>query len=410
MRIGLLLPCLAAICFAQTPAVDDLIRKLGHDDFDVRQMATRALVELGEQARPAVEAARKDSPDAEVRRACAGILKQLDDIVIRERLERLTKYPAPPPVPKFDPARLKPLVQKGGVLEKDEHWTADRSYHVTELLRIVDGVKLTIDPGVIVLFDERTRLVVAYGGSLTVAAGEDTPPTILTATGEKDGQQRPWSGVLVLGTATLANVEVRHSAGVVLEDRGASRSKLDRLAVYHTHGNGLMFSTCAGEAHDCIVQEASLAGVRISSYAGPTLRNCRVARCGTGVDVDWGAPTLENLTITDIAGDGVRLARTSSLRSCTVVRAERGVVLSGTSILQDVRVAAIRGNGFQLEKTGWPQLVNIEAIEVGGVGLSVQDTCVAFVGQTLFLQCKGGEQTVTEKARIQRIGGAEELP
>jgi hypothetical protein len=407
MRTLFLLAFCVTVCFAQAPAVGDLIRKLGDDDFDVRQTAARALVELGEQARPAVEAARKDSSDAEVRRACAGILEEIDAIAVRQRLLALTKHPEPPPVPKFDPARLKPLVTKGGVLAKDERWTADRSYHITDTLRVAEGVKLTIEPGVVVLFDEKTRLEVAREGSLTVASGKDTPPTVFTSAGEKDGRPRPWGGLLLFGVVGMTHAEVRHSEGICLEGSPSHGSKLDRVSVYHTRGCGLTFNRYNDcKVSDCVVQDASDAGVLISN-ARATVSRCRIALCQTGVEVQAGSPTLEGLVITDIRGDGIRIRGGGAVRDTSIVRAERGVVLSMCTQVDDVRVAAIRGNGFQVERGGFPRLLDISCVEIGGAGLFVQTSGSTNLGRSLFLDCKGGDCVKAAGARINREGDVE---
>jgi hypothetical protein len=63
-----LIPLLvAAVALAQeAPTPEDLVRKLGHEDYAVREEATRKLIEMGAKAQPALEAALK-SEDLEVR-------------------------------------------------------------------------------------------------------------------------------------------------------------------------------------------------------------------------------------------------------------------------------------------------------------------------------------------------------
>lgn len=64
----ILLPALlaAAVLAQDVPAAGDLIKKLGHEDYAVREEATRKLIEMGQDAVPALEEALK-SEDLEVR-------------------------------------------------------------------------------------------------------------------------------------------------------------------------------------------------------------------------------------------------------------------------------------------------------------------------------------------------------
>jgi hypothetical protein len=69
MRASLLLLPLflaAAVVAQQAPSADELIEKLGHEDYQVREDATQKLIELGQAAVPALEKALH-SKDLEVR-------------------------------------------------------------------------------------------------------------------------------------------------------------------------------------------------------------------------------------------------------------------------------------------------------------------------------------------------------
>lgn len=56
----------AAVLAQEAPSAEDLVRKLGNEDYAVREDATRKLIEMGPKAVPALEAALK-SEDLEVR-------------------------------------------------------------------------------------------------------------------------------------------------------------------------------------------------------------------------------------------------------------------------------------------------------------------------------------------------------
>jgi len=78
-RLILLVPlALAAAVLAQDASVDELVRKLGADQYEVREQATQALIAMGEKAAPALEAALK-SEDLEVRLRAGRALRAIRD-------------------------------------------------------------------------------------------------------------------------------------------------------------------------------------------------------------------------------------------------------------------------------------------------------------------------------------------
>lgn len=79
MRASLfLLPLLlaAAVVAQQSPSADELIEKLGHEDYQVREDATKKLIEMGQAAVPALEKALL-SEDLEVRVRAGRALRAL---------------------------------------------------------------------------------------------------------------------------------------------------------------------------------------------------------------------------------------------------------------------------------------------------------------------------------------------
>lgn len=74
----LLLLVVPAVAEPTTEAVARrLVRQLGSESFQERETASKALRSLGEKALPALKHAAASSPDAEVRRRAAKLLKLL---------------------------------------------------------------------------------------------------------------------------------------------------------------------------------------------------------------------------------------------------------------------------------------------------------------------------------------------
>jgi len=62
----------------KAPDVDQLIRQLGDEDFDVREAATAKLAEVGEAALPALKKAAAESRDVEVKRRAAALVARIE--------------------------------------------------------------------------------------------------------------------------------------------------------------------------------------------------------------------------------------------------------------------------------------------------------------------------------------------
>jgi hypothetical protein len=90
MRASLfLLPLLlaAAVVAQQAPSADDLIEKLGHEDYQVREDATKKLIEMGQAAVPALEKALL-SEDLEVRVRAGRALRALRGEKARKQVRK----------------------------------------------------------------------------------------------------------------------------------------------------------------------------------------------------------------------------------------------------------------------------------------------------------------------------------
>ena len=75
------------------------------------------------------------------------------------------------------------VVDVGGTINEDAHWTADHIYRVTSDLTIASGVTLTIDPGTVVKFSGRDHIT--CNGTL-VAVGTVAEPIVFTSDHDDD--------------------------------------------------------------------------------------------------------------------------------------------------------------------------------------------------------------------------------
>lgn len=73
--------------------IQDLIRKLGSDDYATREQATEDLQKIGKPARQALQKAAEESDDPEVRQRAQALLDE------KPRGEKPTPRPLPPPAP-----------------------------------------------------------------------------------------------------------------------------------------------------------------------------------------------------------------------------------------------------------------------------------------------------------------------
>lgn len=98
MRASLfLLPLLlaAVVVAQQAPSADELVQKLGHEDYQVREDATRKLVEMGQAAVPALEKALS-SQDLEVRVRAGRALRAIRGETAKKKNEAAEPQPGAP--------------------------------------------------------------------------------------------------------------------------------------------------------------------------------------------------------------------------------------------------------------------------------------------------------------------------
>ena len=139
--------------------------------------------------------------------------------------------------------------QVGGVLSTDTHWTAACApYLVTESLYVLDGVELSIDPGVTVLVS--ADQVIEVEGVLT-APGTSNAMIAFTSA-EVAPAAGDWGSLLLtdlgahLPADTLHYTLLEYSGGLSATDNGALRvnnaaPSLSHLTVRHSASDGVHF-------------------------------------------------------------------------------------------------------------------------------------------------------------------------
>jgi hypothetical protein len=156
-----------------------------------------------------------------------------------------------------------------GDIAVDTTWTSGSTYVLDDLLYVVDGATLTIEPGTTIKGGGIGSAVIVTSGSRLVAEGTAAAPIVFTSNIEA-GLRAPgdWGGVALLGAAPT-NVD------------GPQLEGIEALG-----GRGAYGGTDA--AHDC----GSLRYVRIE-FAGfefstdNELNGLTLAGCGTGTSIDY---------------------------------------------------------------------------------------------------------------------------
>ncbi len=107
-------------------------------------------------------------------------------------------------------------------------WTADKIYVLSGIVRIQNGVTLTVEPGTVVKGGKApdqsnaTCLLVDKGGKL-VAIGTKEKPIVFTS-GEPKGQRDygDWGGIVIFGNAKANKVNPTYEGGVIPGNYGGS--------------------------------------------------------------------------------------------------------------------------------------------------------------------------------------------
>ncbi len=171
-----------------------------------------------------------------------------------------------------------------GIINQDEVWSADKKYLLQGLVRVAEGVTLTIEAGTVVLGDFKTQggLLVEQGGRLFVSGTRENPVVFTSSQPVGERKHGDWQGIILLGKAPVNKTnaflpQISNSAygGTFPYDNSG---KLNYLRIEFAGSNELGGLTLAGVGK------------------GTTIRNVQVSRSsGKGFYVAGGTCYAKNL-------------------------------------------------------------------------------------------------------------------
>lgn len=210
-----------------------------------------------------------------------------------------TPLPTPQPTPTLGP-RIAP-VYPPSVISADAIWrAADGTYVLNNTVTVNQGVVLTIEPGVVIKFNENTGLIV--NGTL-LAEGTADAPIVFTSIRDdtyagdtnSDGTMSTpgagdWGNLYFGPTST--NSRLRYA-------RVTYAGRWDYWScgnAPHCQSANLYVSGASPTIENVTIEHGTTYGLLLANSASPTVRNSRIARiAGTGVRINSSsAPTLEN--------------------------------------------------------------------------------------------------------------------
>lgn len=95
------------------------------------------------------------------------------------------------------------IVEVSGSLSGNVNWSSDTVYKLKGFVRVLDGAKLTIEPGTVVIGDRASKgtLIIQMGGKI-IAEGTAAKPIVMTSE-KAPGFRNPgdWGGLVICGRA-----------------------------------------------------------------------------------------------------------------------------------------------------------------------------------------------------------------
>jgi hypothetical protein len=198
------------------------------------------------------------------------------------------------------PVAERPTVVLDDDIVDDRHFTCAANYEVAVQVHVTASSLVTIDPGVVFRFRERTALIVERGSVLRAIGTADSPIVMTSALPVGSRSRGDWVGVALLGRAPVHGGEISQGA------------PYDRVVRF---GGG-------DPAHDC----GTLRYVRIELAGGRnddgTMGALSLQGCGSrttidhlqlhgsaweGLEIDGGTTRLRYVAITDAGDEAVRV-------------------------------------------------------------------------------------------------------
>lgn len=115
----------------------------------------------------------------------------------------------------------KTVVNVTGNITSNQTWTEDKIYLLSGIVRIQDGVTLTVEPGTVVKGgaapdgSNATCLLVDIGGKLNAIGTKQKPIVFTSAEAPGDRDYGDWGGVVIFGRAPVNKTNPQYEGGVV---------------------------------------------------------------------------------------------------------------------------------------------------------------------------------------------------
>ncbi len=188
-----------------------------------------------------------------------------------------------------------------GVLQGEQHWTADHVWHLDGLVFVAPGASLHIGPGTVIKGHPGSALIVTRGAQL-FARGRASAPIVFTSSSEVGRRQRgDWGGLVLLGDAPVnksnANIE-----GLMHENAFGAYGGLGE-----GNGCGVLEYVRIEFAGFEAFKDNELNGLTLGGCGSATLiRNIQVHRSlDDGIEIFGGSVDLKNVLVTGAGDDSI---------------------------------------------------------------------------------------------------------
>lgn len=185
--------------------------------------------------------------------------------------------------------QAKAQVIVGGVLEENTVYHAELNpYIVTESVEIPEGLTLTIEPGVQILFMVRTSIVV-NGGVLKASGTQEYPIQFASRTSNEK-----WNGLNFKGSRALFDDEGNYEGGNIVKFASIQQSTsafvlsdsasvlIDSTSIFNCEYGITMQSGSSMYFKNSSIEQCSF-GVSIKNSANNVIRNCTINQCDIGI-------------------------------------------------------------------------------------------------------------------------------
>ena len=188
-----------------------------------------------------------------------------------------------------------------GVISENQHWQKGVDIKLRGLVFVESGAQLTIDPGVQVLGQPGSALIVTRGAKLLARGTADQPIVFTSAQSVGLRNRGDWGGIVLLGSG-LVNRGNAHIEGVDASDpRGAFGG--NDVA----HNCGILEYVRVEFAGFEISKDNELNGLTLGGCGSDTIvRFVQVHRGkDDGIELFGGNANLQNVVITGVADDSL---------------------------------------------------------------------------------------------------------